>query len=661
MLRATDLLVMLNRIAGRNPDSIKKIEEFLARDLEVTAPLAIEVAVEEGDPMGRALANVLLRHADPRLAMRLYRRLPAQSASLKEAAVVVATQIAGAAERIPGITLTLVASTKISLAHWLSDAGQHHQAAIELQQVVDSLEQLYLSDSEGSEPLLAEAQRHYAETLNELGRRDEALTAARRACELFEAMDARSPGSKRVDLAISLQVLSTVLESTGRRRESLSLARKALVIREAIVETAPKLLPDVASSLNSLAIGLAGVGDHHEALPLIQRSVQIYSDFYDQNPDAWAADFAFALEVEGMVLALNGATFEAIRSTERSAALYRALAVERRRAVLPHLANVEGNLAIRLRDSGEFEKAQPFAQAAVECWRELVAEDEQAYGPGLAHALSSLALLLRDAGQYESGLEAARESLKMRIRQAKLEPAKFLPALSISLALLSHGLCDIGRYAEASRYARKVVSVEQVLVATDRSASLLTLASAVHNLGLLLRKSGQLSESLECARSAVTLYSELCTGNGTKYGREQTTAMNTLAVRLAQCGEVSEALQVSRNCCGLLEIWHEENGPLWRSQFARALQTYSNRLADAGQLAESCTQAERVVELRRALCESEPDNPVLQRDLADALTNLAVRLEHAGHSEQALRVMEAAGRFGRAQELCDLTAKPPGL
>ncbi|MFM7865815.1 MAG: hypothetical protein ACKPHU_16490, partial [Planctomycetaceae bacterium] len=54
MLRAANLLVMLNRIAGRNPDSIVKIEEFLARDPEVTAPLAIEVAIEEGDPMGRA-------------------------------------------------------------------------------------------------------------------------------------------------------------------------------------------------------------------------------------------------------------------------------------------------------------------------------------------------------------------------------------------------------------------------------------------------------------------------------------------------------------------------------------------------------------------------------------------------------------------------------
>jgi tetratricopeptide (TPR) repeat protein len=176
MLRAANLLVMLNRIAGRNPDSIKKIEEFLARDLEVTAPLAIEVAIEEGDPMGRALANVLLRHADLGLAMLLYPRLPAQSVSLKEAAAIVAAQIASATEQKPGLALTLVASTKIRLARCLSGAGRHDEAAVELQQVVESLEQLYLRDSEGAERFLATAQVSYAETLHELGRRDEALT-----------------------------------------------------------------------------------------------------------------------------------------------------------------------------------------------------------------------------------------------------------------------------------------------------------------------------------------------------------------------------------------------------------------------------------------------------------------------------------------------------
>jgi DNA-binding TFAR19-related protein (PDSD5 family) len=123
--------------------------------------------------------------------------------------------------------------------------------------------------------------------------------------------------------------------------------------------------------------------------------------------------------------------------------------------------------------------------------------------------------------------------------------------------------------------------------------------------------------------------------NHAAHGRGQAVAMNTLAVRLAQCGEHQEALRVSRICCGLLETLYEENQQLWRSDFATALQTYSNRLADAGRLEESCTEAERVVELRRSACESEPNNPVLRQDLADALTNLSVRMEQSGREGDA--------------------------
>ena len=184
--------------------------------------------------------------------------------------------------------------------------------------------------------------------------------------------------------------------------------------------------------------------------------------------------------------------------------------------------------------------------------------------------------------------------------------------------------------------------MEEFLVATDPEAFLPTLASAVHNLGLIWQRSGCLEQSLECAVRAVGLYSELCERNHAAYGRGHATAMNTLAVRLAQHGEFQKALQVSRVCCGLVETLYEENEQLWRSEFATALQTYSNRLAGVGQLEESLIQAERVVELRRAACESEPGNPRLRQDLADSLSNLSLRLEQNGNTEAAIHATEEA-------------------
>ncbi|MFM7923250.1 MAG: tetratricopeptide repeat protein, partial [Planctomycetaceae bacterium] len=191
---------------------------------------------------------------------------------------IVTAQIAIAAQRLPGIPVTSIASTRISLAYRLSESGQHEKAASELQQAVESLEQLYLENSRSAERLLAQAQNNYAGALGELGLRAEALQAAKRACELYEMMDSRNPGSCQAELATSWQVLSTMLAAAGQRRESLEPVRKALAQREAMAEKVPGLLPSIASSLNTLAIRLVEVGELPEALLLVQRAVRIRSD-----------------------------------------------------------------------------------------------------------------------------------------------------------------------------------------------------------------------------------------------------------------------------------------------------------------------------------------------------------------------------------------------
>jgi tetratricopeptide (TPR) repeat protein len=247
MLRAANALVTLNRIAGRKPDSTRKIEEFLARDLEVTAPLAIQVAIEEGEPMGRALANVLKKRADPDLAMRLYPQLPVRSVELQDAAIIVTEQIASAVQERPGICVTSVAATKISFAYRLSEAGQHERAVSELQHAVDSLEQLYQENSLAAGQLLAQAQHIYSEILKELGRHDEAEYAERRANELHEALETRSPGSQLVELATSWQVFTMMQAGAGQQQEWLEPTFKAIPQRDAMPETDLELSNDVAN------------------------------------------------------------------------------------------------------------------------------------------------------------------------------------------------------------------------------------------------------------------------------------------------------------------------------------------------------------------------------------------------------------------------------
>ena len=139
MFRAEHLLVTMNRLAARKPEAMRHLEDFLAQDLPTLAPLAIDVAIEQGDPLGRALANVLTTAPDPGLAVQLHDRIPGRTTALREAAVIICGQIAIAAEAIPGIPAASIASTRISLAYRLSEAGQDARAASELQQAVQIL------------------------------------------------------------------------------------------------------------------------------------------------------------------------------------------------------------------------------------------------------------------------------------------------------------------------------------------------------------------------------------------------------------------------------------------------------------------------------------------------------------------------------------------
>ncbi|MFN9295257.1 MAG: helix-turn-helix domain-containing protein, partial [Planctomyces sp.] len=109
-----------------------------------------------------------------------------------------------------GIPAASLASTKISLAYRLSEAGQDARAAEELQRAVRILEDLYVREPAVARARLAQAQNNYAGVLNELSRRTEALAASRRATTLYEAAELNAPGTYQAEWAASLNSLATM-------------------------------------------------------------------------------------------------------------------------------------------------------------------------------------------------------------------------------------------------------------------------------------------------------------------------------------------------------------------------------------------------------------------------------------------------------------------
>jgi tetratricopeptide (TPR) repeat protein len=642
MLRATNLLVTLNRIAARNPDSIKKIEEFLARDLEVTAPLAIEVAVEEGDPMGRALANVLERHTDPSLGDQLSHLIPDRTTALREVAVIIAQQLVAISSSIADVAGVKQLPAKFHLARRWADNGQYEPALKEMADLVHRLELLRMTAPHAVDQQLASAQSNYAALLFMRGRLEDALTAAQRANDLYEALVYGSPESSTDELAANLNNMSVILADMGLWDEAINASRRSLTLREQMPSEHSHRLPGIATSLKGLARHLLHLKEFGESLNLIERAIAIYELLFECDPDAWIAELADSLDARARILSHTGEINEAIDAAERAVELYQRISASHRRAFLPDLALAEEELAVLFCKAARFHEAMPLASAAVTRWRTLPAEELAVFNGYFASALHTLASVSIKCDIEEQSLTLAMESLGIRLRLASIDPRLFRADLAESLVGVSVCLTILGRYVEAIEFSRRGVQLLSELVARDRARYLPQLASSALNLGVQLRQCGEFPEGLFYLILSSKLHDEIELLFPGMHNRNRLKGMIALSRAFADEGQFHEALRVSRICCELLEPLYRENGHRWQSEFEFALQTYSNCLADVGLLADSLIQTRRVVVLRRALCESEPGNPNLRHRLADSLKNLSARLEQSGEAEEAIRVRQEA-------------------
>ncbi|WP_322756620.1 tetratricopeptide repeat protein, partial [Frankia sp. Cas3] len=74
------------------------------------------------------------------------------------------------------------------------------------------------------------------------------------------------------------------------RAEALAPATEAVDIRRRLAEVAPDAyLPDLAMSLNNLALFLSGVGRRAEALAPATEAVQIFTQLAEEFPDRFSS------------------------------------------------------------------------------------------------------------------------------------------------------------------------------------------------------------------------------------------------------------------------------------------------------------------------------------------------------------------------------------
>ena len=335
--------------------------------------------------------------------------------------------------------------------------------------------------------------------LSEVGDRDGALEASRKAVEIYRGLAAGNPGAFNPDLAMSLNNLSNRLSEVGDREGALEASRKAVEIRRGLAAGNPGAFnPDLAMSLNNLAVRLAEVGDRGGALKAVREAIGIYRGLAEGNPAAFNPYLAMSLNNLSLRLAGvgdRGGALEAIREAVR---IYRGLAEGNPAAFNPDLASSLNNLTNRLAGVGDRGGALKAIREAVEIRRGLAEGNPAAFNPDLAMSLNNLAVQLAGVGDRGGAVEAIREAVRIYRGLAEENPAAFNPDLASSLNNLSKCLSEVGDRGGAVEAIREAVEIRRGLAEKNAAAFETDLVRALNILARILTGTGESGEALRC-------------------------------------------------------------------------------------------------------------------------------------------------------------------
>ncbi|MGG8409603.1 tetratricopeptide repeat protein, partial [Streptomyces sp. 12297] len=257
-----------------------------------------------------------------------------------------------------------------------------------------------LSPAPDERPTAAELAGAFGPRLDGTGRRErqeEVLASVVAKVERHRTLVGQQAGSRRSDLAGSLNELSVQLGALGRRDEALTAVAEAVEVYRQLFEERPSghRPSDLARCLNNLAVRLGDAGRSEESLAAIREAVDLYRrEANRRGPTSYRPGLATTLDTLANRLGALGRHEEGLTAAFEAVTLYRRLAAEDPAGFDRSLARSLNNLANRLGAAGEPDEALAAAIEAVQLYREQVERDPEEVRPELAAALSNIAVRL---------------------------------------------------------------------------------------------------------------------------------------------------------------------------------------------------------------------------------------------------------------------------
>jgi tetratricopeptide (TPR) repeat protein/transcriptional regulator with XRE-family HTH domain len=308
------------------------------------------------------------------------------------------------------------------------------------------------------------------------GQHLEAERLFQRALQIWEKV----LGSEHPNVANSLNYLAILSLNQGKYAQAERLFQRALQIAE---QTLGPEHPNVAVSLHDLAVLLQEQGKYTVAEPLAQRALQIREKVLGSEHPVVAT----SLNDLGDLFREQG------RYAEAELLMQRGLQIREKALGLEHLTVFDSlnSLANLYRDQGRYPKAEPLYQRALQIAEQTLGPDH----PRVAILLSDLA---------ECSRRQSKDMVAERLFQRALQIAEQTlgpehPYVSVPLNGLANISRDRSHYLEAEQFYQRALLLREHHPGQHHPE----LAEILHDLALFRQKQGDLSEGFSYAERAL--------------------------------------------------------------------------------------------------------------------------------------------------------------
>ncbi|MBW4661068.1 MAG: tetratricopeptide repeat protein [Drouetiella hepatica Uher 2000/2452] len=275
-------------------------------------------------------------------------------------------------------------------------------------------------------------------------------------------------GAEHPDVASSLNNLALLYKSQGRYEDAEPLYVQALEMYQRLLGQEH---PAVALSLNNLALLYYAQGRYEDAEPLLVQALEMRQRLLGQEHP----NVAQSLNNLALLYYAQG------RYEDAEPLLVQAL--EMRQRLLgqehPNVAQSLNNLALLYYSQGRYKEAEPLYVQALEMWQRLLGQKH----PDVALSLNNLAALYFSQGRYKEAEPLYVQALEMWQRPLGQEH----PAVATSLNNLAALYKSQGRYEDAEPLYVQALEMRQRLLGQEHPA----VATSLSNLALLYKSQGR--------------------------------------------------------------------------------------------------------------------------------------------------------------------------